>query len=127
MNALTTPTAQLVGGLLIGAAVFVAFAIGDDVDSALISGGIVVAFVIAVFAGRRRSDSLRVMSGIGDERTQHLYLRASALAGGVMAFVLPAWWLVTVAQGAPDPTLNVVCAIYGVTWAAATIVAARRG
>jgi hypothetical protein len=67
------------------------------------------------------------MSGIGDERTRHLYQRATAFAGSVMAFVLPAWWLVTVAQGDPDTTLNFLCAIFGFTWIAAAIVLARRG
>jgi len=64
---------------------------------------------------------------MGDERTRQLYLRATAFAGTVMAFVLPAWWLVTVAQGEPDVTLNLLCAIYGVTWIAAAIVLPRRG
>jgi hypothetical protein len=80
-----------------------------------------------VYFGRRRSQSLEVMSGMGDERTRELYLRATAFAGTVMAFVLPAWWLVTVAQGEPDVTLNVLCAIYGFTWIAAAIVLPRRG
>ena len=44
--------------------------------------------------GRRRSDTLDVMSGIGDERAKLLYTRAVAFAGTVMSFVLPVWWLV---------------------------------
>jgi len=127
MNSLQTPTAQLVGGLLIAAAVVVAFRIGDDPATALVGGAIVAAFAVAVYVGRRHSDSMRVMSGIGDERTRHLYLRATAFTGSLMAFVLPAWWLVTVAQGDPDRTLNILCAIYGFTWIAATVVLARRG
>ena len=67
------------------------------------------------------------MSGMGDERTRHLYLRATAFTGSVMAFVLPAWWLVTVAQGEADTTLNLLCAVYGFTWMAAAVVLARRG
>jgi hypothetical protein len=43
-----------------------------------------------------------------------------------MALVLPVWWLVTVAQGDPDPTLSALCAIYGLTWMAAAIVLPRR-
>jgi hypothetical protein len=126
MRSLTTPTAQLVAGLLLGAAVFAAFAIGQDLGSAVISGGLVVAFVLLVHVGRRRSQSLEVMSGIGDERTRHLYTGATAFAGSVMAFVLPAWWLVTVAQGDPDETLGALCAIFGVTWVAAAVVLPRR-
>ena len=126
MKSLNTPTAQLVGGLMIGAAVFAAFAIGDGLGAALVSGGIVVAFVLTVHLGRRRSESLEVMSGLGDERTRHLYVHATAFAGSVMAFVLPAWWLVTVVQGDPDETLSTLCAIFGVTWIAAAIVLPRR-
>ena len=127
MNSLQTPVAQLVGGLLIAAAVGVAFVIGDDAGSGLVSAAIVAAFVLVLYFGRRRSESVQVMSGIGDERTRQLYTRATAFAGSVMAFVLPAWWLVTVAQGEPDTTLNVLCAVFGFTWVAAAIVLPRRG
>ena len=41
------------------------------------------------------------MSGTGDERVRSLYMRAVAFAGAVMAWLLPGWWLVTVAQGDP--------------------------
>jgi hypothetical protein len=126
MNALRTPTAQLVAGLLLGAGVFVAFVIGGDLGSALISAGIVVAFVLFVHFGRRRSQALEVMGGIGDERTRHLYTGATAFAGSVMAFVLPGWWLVTVAQGDPNETLSALCAIFAVVWVGAAIVLPRR-
>ena len=126
MNALRTPTAQLVAGLLLGAGVFVAFAIGGDLGSAFVSGGIVVAFVLFVHFGRRRSEALEVMGGIGDERTRHLYTGATAFAGSVMAFVLPGWWLVTVAQGDPNETLGVLCAVFAVVWVGAAIVLPRR-
>ena len=126
MNALMTPTAQLVAGLLLGAGVFVAFAIGGDLGSAFISAGIVVAFVLFVHFGRRRSQALEVMGGIGDERTRHLYTGATAFAGSVMAFVLPGWWLVTVAQGDPSETFAALCAIFAVVWVGAAIVLPRR-
>jgi hypothetical protein len=126
MKSLNTPMAQLVAGLLIGAAVFAAFAIGDSLGAALVSGGIVVAFVLTVHLGRRRIESLEVMSGLGDERSRHLYVHSTALAGSVMAFVLPTWWLVTVAQGKPDETLSTLCAVFGLTWIAAAIMLPRR-
>ena len=66
------------------------------------------------------------MSGVGDERTRSLYTRAVAFVGSVMAFVLPGWWLVTVAQGDPDRTLTILCAIFGFTFIAAVAVLARR-
>jgi hypothetical protein len=90
VNSLSTETAQLVGGFAIGGAVIVAFLIGGDVTSALISGALVIGFVLLVHFGRRRSQSLEVMSGMGDERTRQLYLRATAFAGSVMRSCSPA-------------------------------------
>ena len=48
------------------------------------------------------SETINVMSGVSDERARSLYTQAVAVAGTVMSFVLPGWWLVTVAQGEPD-------------------------
>ena len=62
--------------------------------------------MVLIVVARRRSDTFDVMSGIGDERTRSLYQRAVAFAGTVMSFVLPGWWLVTVAQGEPNTTLS---------------------
>jgi hypothetical protein len=83
-------------------------------------------FIAILHFGRDRSDTLNVMSGVGDERTRSLYTRAVAFVGSVMAFVLPGWWLVTVAQGDPDRTLTILCAIFGVTFIGAVAVPARR-
>jgi hypothetical protein len=106
--------------------VIAAFLIGGDVTSGLISGALVIGFVLVVHFGRRRSQSLEIMSGMGDERTRQLYLRATAFAGSVMAFVLPGWWLVTVATGDPDMTLSTLCAIFALMWAGAAVVLPRR-
>lgn len=121
-----SPAAQAAGGLLIGAAVVAAFLIAGDPGSAAISGALVVGFVLFVYVGRRHSEAIEVMSGIGDERTRSLYRDACAFAGSAMSFVLPAWWIVTVATGDPNETLAVLCAIFGVTWAGAAIVLPRR-
>ena len=119
-------TGQLTLGLVIVAAVFVAFAIGGDPGEGAISAAIVLAFLLAVHVGRNHSDTLGVMSGIGDERAKLLYTRAVAFAGTVMSFVLPGWWLVTVAQGEPNATLSLLCAIFAVAFVAAVVVLARR-
>jgi hypothetical protein len=66
------------------------------------------------------------MSGTGDERVRSLYTRAVAIAGMVMSFVLPAWWLVTVAEGDQNETLALLCAIFGVTFVVSIVVLARR-
>jgi hypothetical protein len=121
-----SPTGQLMLGLVLVAAVFVAFAVGGDAGQGAVSAAIVLAFLLLVLLGRRHSDTLDVMSGIGDERGKLLYTRAVAFAGTVMSFVLPIWWLVTIAQGDPDDTLSLMCAIFGVSFILAVVVLARR-
>jgi hypothetical protein len=121
-----SPTGQLMLGLVLVAAVFVAFAVGGDAGEGAVSAAIVLAFLLLVLLGRRHSDTLDVMSGIGDERGKLLYTRAVAFAGTVMSFVLPIWWLVTIAQGNPDDTLSLMCAIFGVSFILAVVVLARR-
>jgi hypothetical protein len=117
---------QLSLGLLLVAAVFVAFAIGGDPGNGAVSAAIVLAFLLVVLLGRRRSDTLDVMSGIGDERGRLLYIRAVAFAGTVMSFVLPIWWLVTIAKGEPNDVLALCCAIFGASFIGAVAILARR-
>ena len=117
---------QLTLGLVLVAGVFAAFAAGGDAAFGLVTGALVLAFLLLVYFGRRRSDTLDVMSGIGDERGRLLYTRAVAFSGTVMSFVLPIWWLVTVAQGDPNEVLSICCAIFGATFALAVVVLARR-
>ena len=119
-------TGQLSMGLALVVAVFVAFVVGGDVGNGAISAAIVLAFLLLVLFGRRRSDTLAVMSGLGDERTRLLYTRAVAFAGTVMSFVLPIWWLVTIAQGDPSNVLSACCAIFGFSFVGAVFVLARR-
>ena len=123
----TSTTGQLVMGLVLVAAVFVAFAVGGDAGDGAVSAAIVLAFLLVVLFGRRRSDTLDVMSGIGDERGRLLYTRAVAFSGTVMSFVLPGWWLVSIARGEPNDAVALLCAIFGVTFVGAVVVLARRG
>lgn len=118
---------QVAGMLVITAACVTVFWIAEGPEAALPFGAVLLAFTAIVHFGRRRFNTLEVMSGTGDERVRSLYTRAIAIAGTVMSFVLPAWWLVTVAQGDPDPQLTTLCAIFGATFVVATIVVARRG
>jgi hypothetical protein len=117
---------QLIGMLGIAAAVFGVFWAAEGLEEAWPSAAILLGFIAILHFGRDRSDTLNVMSGVGDERTRSLYTRAVAFVGSVMAFVLPGWWLVTVAQGDPDRTLTILCAIFGVTFIGAVAVLARR-
>jgi hypothetical protein len=119
-------TGQLILGLVLVAAVFIAFAVGGDAGQGAVSAAIVLAFLLLVLFGRRRSDTLDVMSGIGDERGKLLYTRAVAFAGTVMSFVLPIWWLVTIAKGEPNDVLALCCAIFGASFILGIVVLARR-
>jgi hypothetical protein len=121
-----SPTGQLMLGLVLVAAVFVAFAVGGDAGQGAVSAAIVLAFLLLVLLGRRHSDTLDVMSGIGDERGKLLYTRAVAFAGTVMSFVLPIWWLVTIAQGEPNDVLALCCAIFGASFIFGVVILARR-
>ncbi len=127
MKTLSTPAAQLAMGALIAAAVFAAYLLGgQSLGDAATAGGLVLGFMVLITVARRRSDTFDVMSGIGDERTRSLYQRAVAFAGTVMSFVLPGWWLVTVAQGDADMTLGLLCAIFALSWLLAVVVLSRR-
>jgi hypothetical protein len=117
---------QLIAMLAITAAVFGVFWAAEGIEDAWPGAAILIGFIAILHVGRGRSDTLTVMSGVGDERTRSLYTRAVAFVGSVMAFLLPGWWLVTVAQGDPNTTLTVLCAIFGVTFIAAVAVLARR-
>ena len=118
---------QVAGMLAITVATTAVFWIAQGFDAALPVALLLLAFTALVHFGRRRSNTLEVMSGTGDERIRHLYMHAVAIAGSVMAFVLPGWFLVTVAQGDPDTTLSTLSAVFGLTFIAAVVVLSRRG
>ena len=126
-EAMNTPRVQLVEMLAIAAATAAAFWIADGPTAAIFPAALIGGFSLLVYFGRTRSDTLDVMSGIGDERSRTLYTRSLALTGSVLSLVLPGWWLVTVATGEPDETLTLVCALFGVTFIVATLFVAKRG
>ena len=117
---------QVAGMLGITAATTAVFWAADGFEEAWPVGAVLLAFTAVVHFGRRRFNTLEVMSGTGDERIRSLYMQAVAVAGTVMSFVLPGWWLVTVAQGEPNNVLSALCAIFGVTFIVAVAVLARR-
>jgi hypothetical protein len=118
---------QVVGMLVISAAVIAVFWAAEGFEEALYASAVLLAFTAIVHFGRRHSNTLEVMSGTGDERVRSQYTHAVAIAGTVMAFVLPGWFLVTVAQGDPDTTLSVLSALFGLTFIGAVAFLARRG
>jgi hypothetical protein len=110
----------------ITAAVVAVFWAAEGPAEALPAAAILLAFVALLHFGRRRSDTLSVMSGVGDERARSLYTQAVAVAGTVMSFVLPGWWLVTIATGEPSEVLSILCAVFAVAFIGAVAVLARR-
>ena len=122
-----SPRGELAGMVALSLAVFGAFWIGEGLRAALPPLLVLLAFTALVHLGRSRSETVAIMSGIGDERTRSLNQRALALTANVLALVLPAWWLVTVATGDGNETLSLVCALFGVTWIVATAFLSRRG
>jgi 4-amino-4-deoxy-L-arabinose transferase-like glycosyltransferase len=117
---------QVTGMLAITAACVAVFWAAEGPEAALPFGAVLLAFTALVHFGRRHSNTLEVMSGTGDERVRSLYTRAVAVAGTVMAFLLPGWWLVTVAEGDPNTTLSTLSAIFGATFIVAVVYLARR-
>ena len=121
------PRTQIIGMLAITAVTFAAFWIGLGLSEAWPAGLVLLGFTVLIAVGRSRSQTLEVISGIGDERTRSLYERTCTATTGVLAFVLPGWWLVTVVRGDPDETLSAVCAVFAVTLLVCALVQARRG
>jgi hypothetical protein len=80
---------QVAGMLAITAATTAVFWIAQGFDAAFPVGLVLLAFTAVVHFGRRRSNTLEVMSGTGDERVRSLYTQAVAIAGTVMSFLLP--------------------------------------
>ena len=117
---------QVIGMAVIGAAATAVLWLADGFEAAWPMALILGAFIAVVHFGRSRSNTLEVMSGTGDERVRSLYTRAVAFAGTVMAFVLPGWWMVTVAQGDQDYTLAWLSAIFGLSFVVGVVVLARR-
>jgi hypothetical protein len=118
---------QVAGMLAITVATTAVFWIAEGFDGALPVALLLLAFTAVVHFGRRHSNTLEVMSGTGDERIRHLYMQAVAIAGTVMAFLLPGWFLLTVAQGDPDTTLSTLSAVFGLTFIVSVFALARRG
>jgi hypothetical protein len=117
---------QVAGMAVIAAAGTAVFWAAEGFDAAWPFALVMAAFIAVVHFGRSRSNTLEVMSGTGDERVRSLYQRAIAYAGAVMAWLLPGWWLVSVARGDQNETVALLCAIFGATFLVAIVLIARR-
>jgi hypothetical protein len=105
--------------LFLGAVMFAAFAIGDDVTQGAISFAIMAALG-AVFLFGGRSETLRGIGGPGkDERWAMIDLRATAFAGGVVIVVALGGFVVEVARGGNPGPYTLIAAAGGLAYIAA--------
>jgi hypothetical protein len=125
-DAMYNSSVQVIAMLAISAAMIAVFWVAQGVEDAIYASAVLLVFTALVHFGRRYSGTLEVMSGTGDERVRSLYTRAVAIAGSVMALLLPGWFLVTVAQGDPNTTLSTLSVIFGATFVGAVVLLARR-
>ena len=114
--------------LLLGAIMFTAFAIGDDVGGGVQAFG-VMAVLAAVFAfGASRSETLGGLGGPGrDERWEMIDLRATSLAGVVLITVVIGAFLYEIASGEDGEPYSQLGAIAGVAYVIALAVGRARG
>ena len=121
-----TPRSQVAGMLVIVAATVAVFWITKGPVMALSTAGWLLAFVLVIHFGRRRSDAIDVMSGIGDERSRFLYTRAVAFAGHVISLVVVVWWLWTQISGTTNETLSVIGVVAALSFLVGAIYYSRR-
>ena len=119
--------ANLLWMLGLTAVVVAVFWIVDGALSAAIVGAWLGAFVALMHFGRKRSEAIKIMGGMGDERIRTLSTRALAFAGGVMAFALPATWLASVLAEDENYAVAALAAVFATSFIGAAIVLEQRG
>jgi hypothetical protein len=95
---------------------------------ALAMAGIMVAYGLILLAGKRW-DPIAVLGAPGqDERAASVHTRAAAAAGQVLALVIVVGFFYDVARGALDRSIwPPLGGVFGLTYLAALVIAARRG
>jgi hypothetical protein len=119
--------AQVLGMSVTGGIAVAVFWAAEGPGAAGRTAAILAALIAFIELGRRHSDAVATISGVGDERTRALNARAMTACAHVMAYVLVAWWLVSVAQGHANETVGVLCAVFGLTYVLTAAFAAWRG
>jgi len=113
--------------LFLGALMFGAFAIGQDVGQGAISFAIMAALAAVFFFGRR-SETISGIGGPGrDERWELIDLRATAFTAGVLVVTVIVGFLVEVARGHDGSPYTQIGAIGGTAYVLAVAVLHRRG
>jgi len=112
--------------LALGAAMFVAFAIGGDLGGGVFSFGVMAALAALFFFGGR-SETLRGLGGPGrDERWAAIDLRASMFAGMVVLAVIIGAFMWEIANGDDGSPYSQLGALGGVAYIAAVAFLRRR-
>ena len=122
-----TARANLAWMLGLTAIVVTVFWIADGPLSAAIVGGWLGIFIAVMHLGRKRSEAVRIMGGMGDERVRALYTRALAFAGATMAFALPATWLASVLADDENYLVAALAGLFGTAFIGASIWLEQRG
>lgn len=122
-----TARANLIWMLALSVPVVAAFWIVDGPLSAAIVAGWLGAFIALMHFGRKRSEAVKIMGGIGDERVRALSLRALAFAGGVMAIALPVAWLATALAGDENYLVGGLSGLFATAFIGASIWLEQRG
>jgi hypothetical protein len=113
--------------LVLGALMFGAFAIGDEVNRGLESFAIMAALG-AVFLLARRSETIQGIGGPGrDERWAMIDLRATAIAGIVTILFVIGAWLYRIARGEDGSEFALIGAFGGLAYVIAVAFLRRRG
>jgi len=120
-------TARVAAALALAVVIPAIFWIAQGAVAGLITAGWGWLTVLVFYFGRRRSEAVQIVSGVGDERIRSLNVRALAVAGFVMWAVVTAWWLVSAATGDENDSVGILAATFGVSYIAAAIYLGRRG
>ena len=110
----------------LGAAIFVAFAIGGDPGEGVFGFGVMAALAALFFFGGR-SETLSGLGGPGrDERWESIDLRASAFAGLVTITAIIGAWLWEIAHGDDGSPYGQLGAVAGIAYIVGVAILRRR-
>jgi hypothetical protein len=101
--------------------------ISQGTTAGLITAGWGWLTILVFHLGRPRSETVKVVAGVGDERIRSLNVRALAFAGWVMWATLTGWWLVSAASGNENDTVGILAATFAAAYLGASAYLTRRG
>ncbi len=116
------------GAFILALAIFGLALVGHvPLPLALAMAGIMALYGLVLLAGKRW-DPIAVLGAPGeDERTVNVHTRAAAAAGQVLALVIVVGFFYDVARGAVDHSIwPPLGGVFGLTYLAALVIAARR-